>query len=166
MKSFADRLKAARAVTDLTQDAVAEQLEIHRFTYSKWEQGLHPPGNPGMYAKLAKVLNCSLPWLRDGAGEGPGHYIPEPDAIKRRAVTRTPRARVDPSLVLDPAMGSSGMIDWHQAMRCLRILLEVAPKDMTPEDLAPALGLFYTLAVRSPENCSRDVAAQILLAIA
>lgn len=160
--TFADRLKEARSRARFTQGEVAEKVEVHRFTYAKWEQGLHPPGAPKMFTRLAKVLDCNLVWLRDGIGDGPGRYVPEPDSVSRRHPTRRPRARV--SVELATGSGKSRAIDWHQIVLCLQLLQEVSPS-ADADDLAPALGLFYTLSTQSPANYSREVAEQILQAV-
>lgn len=163
MKGFADRLKAARAVTDLTQEAVADLLEIHRFTYSKWEQGLHPPGKDLLYEKLGKVLDCSVTWLRDGVGDGPGHYTPAPDSVSRRAVIRT--RRIHKHLAPGGENGEAGGIDWALVVYCLRQIGMVETKPRDDDHLARTLGLLYGIAHRSPASCDPAMAAQILQAV-
>ena len=74
--TLGDRLKSARARTDYTQEEVADLISVHHFTYSKWEQGLHPPGKRRYYDDLALLFGCSVTWLRDGVGEM-GTYAPE-----------------------------------------------------------------------------------------
>lgn len=159
MPTFADRLKQARARKNYTQQQVADLMEVHRFTYAKWEQGLHPPSKASVYGKLARVLDCSLTWLRDGTGEI-GKYVPDPDHIRRRF----PRSRKG-SPVFDPTVGS-GTINWEQVLECLNLLQRLAPPDTKIQDLAPALGLFYALVEHQPANCSAAVAAKILQATA
>ena len=158
MPTFADRLKKARGRKGYTQQEVADLMEVHRFTYAKWEQGLHPPSKRSVYDKLAHHLDCSVAWLRDSAGEM-GRYIPEPDHIRRR----TPRRRPGGAAVHDPTVGS-GVVDWKQVLECLSLLQHAAPPGTNVQDLAPALGLFYTLVEHQPANCSAAVAAQILQA--
>lgn len=41
--SFAERLRAARAARELTQDEAALSIGVHRVTLSKWETGEHVP---------------------------------------------------------------------------------------------------------------------------
>lgn len=162
MPTFADRLKQARGRKGYTQQEVADLMEVHRFTYAKWEQGLHPPNKPSAFDKLAYHLDCSVAWLRDGTGEI-GRYVPEPDHIRRR----TPRRRPGGGPALhDPSAGSGGflVVDWRQALECLSLLQHAAPPGTKIQDLAPALGLFYSLVEHQPANCSAAVAAQILQA--
>ena len=57
--SFADRLKEARRICGLSQEELAEQLEVSRQAVGKWEQGNAYPEVEKLLA-LCAVLNTSL----------------------------------------------------------------------------------------------------------
>ena len=57
--SFADRLKEARRICGLSQEELAEQLEVSRQAVGKWEQGQSYPEVEKLLA-LCAVLNTSL----------------------------------------------------------------------------------------------------------
>lgn len=171
MKSFAERLKAARARTTYTQEGVAEGIDVHHFTYSKWEQGLHEPKGPRDYEALGRFLDCSVAYLR-GTEEEPGRYLADPahDRTRRREVTRTPRARLSGAAEegggyrQDPTQASGPDPDWHLVVLCLRLLMAAGP-EADDERLVRSLPLFYVMAQRDPSNCDATMARQILQAI-
>ena len=57
--SFADRLKEARRISGLSQEDLAEQLDVSRQAVGKWEQGQSYPAVEKLLA-LCAVLNTSL----------------------------------------------------------------------------------------------------------
>ena len=57
--SFADRLKEARRICGLSQEELAEQLDVSRQAVGKWEQGQSYPEVEKLLA-LCAVLNTSL----------------------------------------------------------------------------------------------------------
>ena len=57
--SFADRLKEARRISGLSQEELAEQLDVSRLAGGKWEQGQSYPEVEKLLA-LCAVLNTSL----------------------------------------------------------------------------------------------------------
>ena len=57
--SFADRLKEARRICGLSQEELAEQLEVSRQAVGKWEQGQSYPEVEKLLT-LCAVLNTSL----------------------------------------------------------------------------------------------------------
>lgn len=60
--SFAENLKQSRNEKHLTQERLAELLDVTRQAVSKWEQN---DGYPEIekLIRLAKILNTSLDWL-------------------------------------------------------------------------------------------------------
>lgn len=60
--SFAENLKQSRNEKQLTQERLAELLDVTRQAVSKWEQGVGYPETDKLII-LAKVLNISLDWL-------------------------------------------------------------------------------------------------------
>ena len=60
--SFAENLKQIRNEKDLTQEGLAELLNVTRQAVYKWEQGVGYPQTEKLII-LAKVLNTSLDWL-------------------------------------------------------------------------------------------------------
>ena len=57
--SFADRLKEARRISGLSQEELAEQLDVSRQAVGKWEQGQSYPEVEKLLT-LCAVLNTSL----------------------------------------------------------------------------------------------------------
>ena len=68
MDAFAERLKELRRASALTQSQLAERLELHPQTVSKWERGLSEPDISQLGA-LSEALGVSLEKLC-GAPEG------------------------------------------------------------------------------------------------
>ncbi|MGY0373223.1 helix-turn-helix transcriptional regulator [Clostridium sp. JNZ J1-5] len=60
--SFAENLKQIRNEKELTQERLAELLDVTRQAVYKWEQGVGYPKTEKLII-LAKVLNTSLDWL-------------------------------------------------------------------------------------------------------
>ena len=60
--SFADRLKEARRISGLSQEDLAEQLDVSRQAVGKWEQGQSYPEVEKLIA-LCAVLNTSMDTL-------------------------------------------------------------------------------------------------------
>ena len=57
MSVFGERLRRARQAAGLTQKQVAEQLHLHRSTYTKYEQGAAEPSLATLY-ELTKILGA------------------------------------------------------------------------------------------------------------
>ena len=72
--AFADRLKEARRICGLSQEELAEQLDVSRQAVGKWEQGQSYPEVEKLLA-LCGVLNTSLDALM--ADELPKNCRPE-----------------------------------------------------------------------------------------
>ena len=72
--SFADRLKDARRISGLSQEDLAEQLDVSRQAVGKWEQGQAYPEVEKLLS-LCGVLNTSLDALM--ADELPKNCRPE-----------------------------------------------------------------------------------------
>ncbi|MGV8956129.1 MAG: helix-turn-helix domain-containing protein [Cypionkella sp.] len=74
--TFGDRLEAARAAADLSQEGLAERLGVRDTTVAAWEADeWEPRGN--RLQMLAGMLNVSLMWLMTGRGAGLGGPIDE-----------------------------------------------------------------------------------------
>ena len=56
MSTFGDRLRRVRKETGLTQKEVAEQLHLHRSTYTKYERDQSEPSLAVLY-RLTVILN-------------------------------------------------------------------------------------------------------------
>lgn len=65
--TFASRLRAARNDSGLTQEGVAEQLQISRTQIANMESG-RTQGSLDVVLKAASLFGCSVDWLlgRDG----------------------------------------------------------------------------------------------------
>lgn len=55
-------LKLLRKQNHLTQQEVADRLQITRSSYSKYENGIHQP-NPALLQKFAKLYSVSVDYL-------------------------------------------------------------------------------------------------------
>ena len=60
--------RGLREAAKLTQDALAEKLQIDRSTVAKWETGDALP-RAAMLPKIASILGCSIDALLCPAGE-------------------------------------------------------------------------------------------------
>ena len=73
MDSLPDRLRAARAVADLSQNALAERVGTNRQRLSRWERGLDPVPplmEPGLIAAVAEATGFSEDFFRGGGVNG------------------------------------------------------------------------------------------------
>ena len=66
--SLAQRLKTLRTERNLTQEFVAESLNVSRQAVSKWENGTSDPSTSNLFA-LAKLYSISVEELLRGVGE-------------------------------------------------------------------------------------------------
>jgi DNA-binding XRE family transcriptional regulator len=58
--SFADRLRAARAASGLSQEGAAEAIGVHRVTIASWETGERRP--VGVVARVVEA------WIKSAKG--------------------------------------------------------------------------------------------------
>ena len=63
--TYGTRIKQARETRRLTQEQLAEQLDISRQAVSKWENGTSEPSTANLMA-LAKLYNVSVDELLAG----------------------------------------------------------------------------------------------------
>lgn len=70
-----DRIRRARRARKLTQVSLAEQAGVEQATISKLETGDRARGHEKTIEQLARVLNVSAAWLRDGEGEVPESVV-------------------------------------------------------------------------------------------
>ena len=59
MTTFAERLRAARKEKGYTQEWMAQQMRVHRTTYTKYETGVVQPDLDGFY-QIVKLLDVNL----------------------------------------------------------------------------------------------------------
>lgn len=59
---FGERLRALRLQNHLTQQAVADHLQIHRTAYTKYETGVVTPDHQGLVS-LASLYGVSVDYL-------------------------------------------------------------------------------------------------------
>lgn len=87
---FGARLRQLRRARKLTQQAVADRLQVHRTTYTKYEtEGVTP--DPQGLARLAEILGVSLDHLLGRIDEEPlGPAMAQQDV---RAMTLTAQER-------------------------------------------------------------------------
>ena len=62
MEKFHEKLKILRKKKGLTQQEVAELLNVERVAYTKWENGKSKP-NYEKLEKIADFFGVSLDWL-------------------------------------------------------------------------------------------------------
>lgn len=62
MAKFEERLKSIRKSKKITQNNLAETLNIYQSRIAKWENGLNEP-NIEMLKKLAEALDTSIDYL-------------------------------------------------------------------------------------------------------
>jgi transcriptional regulator with XRE-family HTH domain len=98
MNTFGDRFRAARNALGLTQDELAERLELTKSAISAWENNREAPS----FDKLSRVrthLETSLDYLICGeatakpAWEARAHHVREPPAAWEREPGAGSRSR-------------------------------------------------------------------------
>ena len=147
-----DRLKAARAKAGLTQEALAEAVNAHKFTISKWERGATTPGKPSDYVAISKATGVSITWLRDGKGSVDDPYVaPVEEARRLREANLS-------SHVVSVGTGS-GKTDWFFIANMAVRVLGMEPT-IKPERLARVMELGITMA--SKGTLDDEVVATIL----
>ena len=150
MSKFEDRIRKARENADLTQEALAAKIGVHKFTVSKWEQGISRPGKPTNMHDLANVCDVDYFWLRDGVGEM-GHYTPADDQDSR---VNLRRVMTSPS--------NTAPVDWVKIGELVGMIHGVDPK-ISSEKTGKALRLLYVFAKNGQVNIDqvRDVLATL-----
>lgn len=83
--SIAERMKRIRRERGLSQERLAEQLNVSRQTVSKWENGLAVPSGDNLN-QLGKALGVSVDFLLNGerALSAPAEETPAPQPGTRR----------------------------------------------------------------------------------
>lgn len=84
-----DAIRRARKLRGMTQQELADAVDVHLRSVSNWEAGKARPGEATM-RKLAEVLNVPTPTQHDGPmHEGTGQLKANPDVLdKLRRVSR------------------------------------------------------------------------------
>ena len=67
--TFGDRVAAAREKTGMTQGVLARRVGVRVSTMRDWEDDLSEP-RANRLSHLAGILNVSMMWLINGAGDG------------------------------------------------------------------------------------------------
>lgn len=80
--AFGNRLRELRRKTHLTQQEVADQLQIHRTTYTKYETGVVAPDRQALVTlarmfdvSVDSLLGCEQPTHSDDLAEGTGEMV-------------------------------------------------------------------------------------------
>ena len=83
--SIAERMKRIRRERGISQEKLAEQLNVSRQTVSKWENGLAVPSGDNLN-QLGKALGVSVDFLLNGerALSAPAEKTPAPQPGRRR----------------------------------------------------------------------------------
>lgn len=111
--SIAKRMKRIRTDRGLSQERLAEQLNVSRQTVSKWENGLAVPSGDNLN-QLGKALGVSVDFLLNGerALSAPAEETP---AAKEPPVPQPGRRRL-PALLLAGGILIGGLLfrEWSQ----------------------------------------------------
>lgn len=67
-RSFGDIIRKARTERDLTQQALADRLNVRQSTVSAWEKEVARPKTP-VLVRLAKTLDLDLEMVTEAAAE-------------------------------------------------------------------------------------------------
>lgn len=70
-----DRIREARSIAKMTQDALAKRLKLTKSTISQWESGMTTPNGKNLI-NLAEALNVSPEWLLTGMAPGTKEVTP------------------------------------------------------------------------------------------
>ncbi len=134
----------------MTQEALAVQIGVHRFTVSKWEQGITKPAKPNDYRELANILDVDADWLREGTGEM-GHYTQPVSDRENRNKLRGIMTRPE-----------NAPVDWAKVGNMVGMIHVIEPK-ITEEKLTKALRLLWVFAKRGQVELDqvRDVLASL-----
>jgi len=152
---FGDRLAKARTEKGWTQVELSEKMRVHRFTISKWEQGLTMPQKPTDFDDMAYLLNKRVEWLRDGQGEEGPYVAPLGDRQRRADIARRLPPRQEE--------GGAPETDWVLVASIVRAL-EGEPR-LSPDALGRALGLAYSLVSRGREVLDDRLVKEIRAAV-
>lgn len=69
-KAIGSRIRSARERAGLTQEALAERIQLSDVSVSAWERGIYTPGKANL-RRVAEVLNTTDYALRYGAAQPP-----------------------------------------------------------------------------------------------
>src|SRR6187399_785470 len=78
--TFGDRLRAALAAAEMTQTALAGELDVKQSAVSQWVTGQRTP-DAATVKRLARALGASPEWLLSGSGTAPA-------AVRRSSLDR------------------------------------------------------------------------------
>lgn len=70
LETFGDRLKRLRKARQMTQEQLADQLNVSRISVNRWEHGQRQPSRTDMN-RLAGLFQVSVQWLDYGGHGGP-----------------------------------------------------------------------------------------------
>jgi transcriptional regulator with XRE-family HTH domain len=106
MSEFKDRLKEARAEAGLTQEALADELDVSQSSIGMLESGQNKTARN--VSQIAAVLGVQSLWLETGKGPkhlGPGNnleqFVIEPDVLAlAQKLSRLPKAKLQAIAVL------------------------------------------------------------------
>lgn len=115
--TFGDRLAAAREMSGLTQDQLAQRLGVKVGTLRKWENDVAEP-RANRLQMLAGLLNVSISWLLLGESEG----LPEPEVF-----IGMPGGK---SVVEDGGRYASDLATFGDRLRFAREELGITPEDL------------------------------------
>jgi len=90
MAEFGERLRVLRKQCKLTQQVVADRLQVHRTTYNKYEAGSVTPDQQGL-VRLAEIFGVSVDYL---LGLGEEEYTPSVANEEGRTMSLTLQERV------------------------------------------------------------------------
>ena len=74
--TFSEKLQRLRKVNGLSQEQLAEKLNVSRQAISKWEMGAIP--DMDNVIKISRFFDCSLDYLMNNEAEETKHKAPFP----------------------------------------------------------------------------------------
>ena len=119
MERFGERLKSLRKAAGMTQQELADKLNVHLQTVSKWERGVSEP-DFALLGEIASALFVPLERLI-GAPEECGLFSGSFDVVREgRAIASARRARGEGQDEVAAAAGVSSDIvsKWERGITC------------------------------------------------
>ena len=121
MKPFGEKLKELRKAANITQTALADRLNVHLQTVSKWERGISEP-DLSLLGELSAVLGVSLEKLLS-APESGETYVGSFSAAafgKAVAARRKERGRSQEEFAREIGVSADAVSKWERGVICPR----------------------------------------------
>lgn len=83
--TLGERIKKLRREKNLSQEKLAEMLDVHLNTVSKWEKGAAPSAK--RLTELAKTLHTTADYLLGDTDDPQEHEVPNASAVKLQKIS-------------------------------------------------------------------------------